>query len=133
MFIDKINGLQAKVGSGSYVDLGPYLLEVEYQYPKLWANDTGRNLKGKQTGTLIGVFPKIICQFKKLTKEQLEILQPILDAPTQTLKYYDPMKKAYYEMQTYTGDWAVKNNYVLGSSRKNQGFQISFIAREKRS
>ena len=133
MYKDKVNGLQAKVPNGSYVDLGPYLVEVEYQYPKLWANDSGRNLKGKQTGTLIGIFPKIICQFRKLTKSELETIRPILDASTQIVRYYDPMKQTYYEMETYTGDWSVKNNYVVGTDRKNQGFQISFIAREKRS
>ena len=133
MYKDKINGLQVKVPGGSYIDLGQYLVEVEYQYPKLWANDSGRNLKGLQTGTLIGIFPKIICQFKRLTKSQLETLAPILDASTQTIRYYDPIKQAYYEMDTYTGDWSVKNNYVLGNDRKNQGFQISFIARGKRS
>lgn len=137
MYIDKINGLQVKVGSGPYIDLGPYLLEVEFQYPKLWANDSGRNLKGKQTGTLIGIFPKIICQFRKLTKSELETLSPILDAPTQKIRYYDPMKQAYYEMDTYTGDWSTKNNGIVENSNrrvyKNAGFQISFIAREKRS
>ena len=29
-----------------YVALGQYLVEVEYQYNKLWANDSGRNLAG---------------------------------------------------------------------------------------
>jgi len=137
MFIDK-NSLQVKVPGGTYINLGDYgLLEVEYQYPKLWANDSGRNLKGKQTGTLIGIFPKLVCQFGKLTKSQIEVLQPILDASTQIVKYYDPMKRAYYEMGTYTGDWSIKNNGIVENSNrrihKNAGFQISFIAREKRS
>lgn len=137
MFIDK-NSLQVKVPNGSYINLGQYLLEVEYQYPKLWASDSGRNLKGKQTGTLIGIFPKIICHFKKLTKSELETLRPILDASTQIIKYYDPMKATYYEMETYTGDWSVKNAYIVKGERndigvhKNEDFQISFIAREKR-
>lgn len=133
MYIDKVNGLQVKTGSGSYIDLGEYgLLEVEYQYPKLWANDSGRNLKGKQTGTLIGIFPKIICQFGKLTKEQIETLRPIFDAPTQKVRYYDPWEQDYLEMDTYTGDWSLKNKYVINGNHKNDGFQISFIAREKR-
>ncbi len=133
MFKDKVNGLQVKVGNGSYIDLGPYLVEVEYQYPKLWSSDSGRNLAGKQSGTLIGIFPKIICQFRKLTKSELETIRPILDASTQVVRYYDPMKQAYYEMNTYTGDWSIKNNRVIGDYNKNEGFQISFIAREKRS
>ena len=132
MFKDKVNGLQVKIGSGSYFDLGPYLLEVEFQYPKLWSSDSGRNLKGKQTGTLIGIFPKIICHFRKLTKSELETIRPYLDAPTQKVKYYDPWEQNYLEMETYTGDWGVKNNHIVSGNNKNQDFQISFIAREKR-
>jgi hypothetical protein len=119
-----------------YVALGQYLVEVEYQYNKLWANDSGRNLAGKQTGTLIGIFPKLVCQFRKLDRSELELIQPILDAPTQTLYYYDPMKQFMDDMETYTGDWSIKNKSVVGKTNyryyKNEPFSISFIAREKR-
>ena len=131
MFINK-NSLQAKVSGGSYINLGQYLVEAEYQYNKLWSSDSGRNLKGTQSGTLIGIFPKIICHFRKLTKSELETIRPILDAPTQTLKYYDPYKGTI-EIQTYTGDWAVKNKSTIDSNHKNEGFQISFIATKGRS
>ena len=47
MFINKdsliING----------VNMGQYITEVEYGYNKLWAKDSGRNLAGTQSGTLI--------------------------------------------------------------------------------
>ena len=60
MFINKdsliING----------ISMGQYLVQVEYQYPKLWGSDSGRNLAGDQTGTLLGIFPKLILQFRKL-------------------------------------------------------------------
>ena len=131
MFINK-DSLQIKVGSGSYVNMGQYLVEVEYQYPKLWAADSGRNLKGKQTGTLIGIFPKIICHFRRLTQTELETIRPLLDAATQKVKYYDPWKQQMIEMDTYSGDWSVKNNHIVNGNKKNEGFQISFIAREKR-
>lgn len=138
MYKDKINGLQVKTGDGSYIDLGQYkLLEVEYQYNKLWSSDSGRNLKGKQSGTLIGVFPKIICHFGKLTQEELEDLSPIIDASRQKVRYYDPFKRAYREMDTYTGDWSIKNSGIVENTNKriykNEGFQISFIPIEKRS
>ena len=131
MFIDK-NSLQAKEGSNSYINLGQYLVEVEYQYNKLWSSDSGRNLAGKQSGTLVGIFPKIVVQFRKLTKSELETIRPILDAPTQTLKYYDPYKGTI-EMETYTGDWKVSNKNIINGNTKNEGFQISFIAVEGRS
>ena len=126
MFIDKdsliING----------VSLGKYIVQVEYQYPKLWGEDTGRNLAGTFTGTLLGVFPKIIVQFRKLTKEELEIIVPILDSQSQIVQYYDPFKQENIEIKTYTGDWSIVNKGIVGSDRKNEGFSISFISMKKR-
>ena len=104
MFIDKdsviING----------VSMGQYIVEAKFSYPKLWANDSGRNLAGKMTGTLIGIFPKIILQFRPLTKEELNIIAPILDSANQMVTYYDPNKNQKVTMTTYTGDWELTNN-----------------------
>lgn len=126
MFINKnsiiING----------VNMGQYLVEVKYQYNKLWASDSGRNLAGVQSGTLVGIFPKIILQFRKLTKAELETIVPILDAPYQTFSYYDPNKKAQTSMTTYTGDYEVDNKHIISGNKKNEGFNISFIAVSKR-
>lgn len=140
MFTDK-DSIQVKVGYGNYISLGQYLVEAKFQYNKLWGEDTGRNLAGKQTGTLIGIFPKLVLEFRKLTKEELEIIVPILDASKQTVKYYDPYKRAINTMETYTGDYEISNKNLVGtfvdnngitSIRKNEGFSVSFIAREKR-
>jgi hypothetical protein len=122
MFIDKdsisVNG----------VNLGQYLLEVQYQYPKLWGEDTGRNLAGTFSGTLLGIFPKFVMQFRKLTQAELEILAPIFDSQSQTITYYDPVKKENVTKTTYTGDWTLVNKGV----GQNAGFQISFISTSKR-
>ena len=132
MFKD-INSLQVKKVGGSYINLKDYaLLEVKYGYNKLWSSDSGRNLAGKQSGTLIGIFPKIICQFGRLTKTQAETLIPILDAPRQVVKYYDPNKTQTIEMTTYTGDYEITNKSIIDSIHKNEPFQISFISVEKR-
>lgn len=131
MFIDK-NSIQIKVGSGSYVNMGQYLTEAKYQYNKLWSSDSGRNLAGKQSGTLVGIFPKLILQFRKLTKAELEVIIPILDASRQTVKYYDPNKKTTKEITTYTGDYEIVNKLIIGNSRKNEGFSCSFIATDRR-
>ena len=123
MFIDAnsliVNGL----------NLGPFILEAKYGYNKLWSEDSGRNLAGTQSGTLIGIFPKIVVQFKKLSKEELEQIAPILDSSTQNLTYYDPVKKSNITMSTYTGDWELVNRGIM----QNQGFSCSFIARSKRA
>ena len=132
MFIDK-NSLQVKYGNNAYVNLGQYIVEAQYNFNKLWADDSGRNLAGNMSGTLIGIFPKIIVHFRKLTKTEMEAIIPILDSRTQTLKYYDPYKKTTVEMQTYTGDYNYSNKKIINGNSKNEGFEISFIALSKRT
>ena len=113
------------------IHLGNYIVEARYGYNKLWSSDSGRNLAGTQSGTLIGIFPKIVVQFKKLTQTELETLAPVLDSVRQTVQYYDPNKKAMTTMTTYTGDYEVINKGIIGHI-KNEGFQISFISTKRR-
>ena len=126
MFIDK-NSLIV-----NNINLGKYIVQATYSYNKLWSNDSGRNLAGTQSGTLVGIFPKIIVQFRKLTQTELETLAPILDNSRQTVQYYDPNKKAMTTMSTYTGDYEVVNKGIVGHV-KNEGFQISFISTKRRA
>lgn len=125
MFIDKDSLIV------NNINLGNYIVESRYGYNKLWSSDSGRNLAGTQSGTLIGIFPKIIVQFRKLTQTELETLAPILDSARQTVQYYDPSKKAMTTMTTYTGDYEVINKGIIGHI-KNEGFQISFISTKRR-
>ena len=127
MFIDKDSIIV------NNVSLGQYITEAKYGYNKLWASDSGRNLAGEQSGTLIGIFPKIIVHFRKLTKSELEVLVPILDSPSQSVTYYDPYKQQNVTMDTYTGDYEISNKGMINKGYKNEGFEISFIAIRKRS
>lgn len=113
-------------------NMGNYLVEAKFQYNKLWASDSGRNLAGVMSGTLVGIFPKLILSFRKLTKSELEAIAPILDSTTQTVSYYDANKKAQTTMTTYTGDWETVNKHIISGNSKNEGFDISFIAVSKR-
>ena len=132
MFIDK-NSIQVKItGMENYLSLGQYLVEAKYGYNKLWASDSGRNLAGTMSGTLIGIFPKLILQFRKLTKSELEVIVPILDSARQSIIYYDANKKTNVTMTTYTGDYEITNKTIIGNNRKNEGFSCSFIAISKR-
>lgn len=127
MFIDK-NSIVI-----NNISMGQYLVQANYGYNKLWADDSGRNLNGDQSGTLLGTFPKLVLQFRRLTKSELELLVPIFDSARQTVTYYDPYKKANYTMATYTGDYEIINKGIVDSKRKNEGFQLSFIAVSRRS
>ena len=126
MFIDK-NSITI-----NSISIGQYIVEAKYSYNKIWAKDTGRNLAGKMSGTLLGIFPKFVLQFRKLTKTELEIIVPILDASTQTFTYYDPKKKTNTTITTYTGDYEIVNDRIISGSAKNEGFSVSFIAVSKR-
>ena len=131
MFIDK-DSIQIKTGSGSYVNMGQYLIEAKYSYGKLWSSDSGRSLSGAMTGSLVGIFPKIVLTFRRLTKDELEIIVPLLDSTAQKVKYYDPKKKAVVEMNTYTGDYDIVNKRIINGNAKNEEFTCSFIAVKKR-
>ena len=111
------------------VSMGQYLLQADYEYNKLWSSDSGRNLAGTQSGTLIGIFPKLVLQFRSLSKEELHIIAPILDSARQTVEYYDDNKGAMVTMTTYTGDWKITNRGI----NQNESFSCSFISTKKRS
>lgn len=115
------------------VSMGQYIVEAKYSYNKLWSSDTGRNLAGTNTGTLIGIFPKIILQFRKLTKSELEVIVPILDSARQSVTYYDPTKHQNVTMTTYTGDYEITNKKTISGDRKNGSFSCSFISTKKRA
>ncbi len=114
------------------LNLGPFIVEAKFGYNKLWASDSGRNLAGTQTGTLIGIFPKIVVQFRKLTKSEVEEIVPILDKARQSVQYYDPNKKKKITMTTYTGDYELTNKNIIDNLTKNEGFNVSFISVRKR-
>lgn len=114
------------------ISMGQYLVEATYGFNKLWSSDSGRNLAGTQSGTLVGIFPKLSLQFRKLTKTELETIIPILDSPRQTVSYYDPNKKTQITMTTYTGDYEIVNKQIINGNAKNEGFSCSFISVAKR-
>ena len=126
MFIDKnsiiING----------ISMGQYITEAKYGFNKLWSSDSGRNLAGTQSGTLIGIFPKLTLQFGKLTKSQMEVITPILDSARQTVTYYDPTLKRNNTIDTYTGDYEITDKNIMAGNTKNDSFSCSFIAIRRR-
>lgn len=129
MFLNKDSFLIKVSGMNNFLSIGQYLVQIEYGYNKLWANDTGRNLKGKTTGTLLGVVDKFKLTFGPLTQTELELISPILNKAWQTVKYYNPDTKTMIEEQTYAGDWATLNKTTFENiARANESFDISIIA-----
>lgn len=121
-----INGITTTFESPLH--LVDFIVECEFGYNKIWSSDSGRNLAYKMTGTLGGIFPKIIPMFRKLTKEQMNIIAPILNARSQSITYYDPDLDGLTTMTSYTGDWKITSKNFW----KNEGFNCSFIDTEPR-
>ena len=111
------------------ISMGQYLTQAEFEYNKLWSSDSGRNLAGTQKGTLVGIFPKLVLQFRRLNEEELHKLAPLLDAARQTVQYHDDNQGKVITMTTYSGDWKVTNKYM----KINEPFSCSFISTKKRS
>lgn len=131
MFNSKTS-LQIKKPDGQYVDLGPYLVEVNYDYPLLFAEGSGRNLAGSMVADFIGIFPKIKCQIGPLNKTQYETLAPIINSPMQIVKYYDADKQQVLEIETYPNGHNVTDKCVITEETAREGFDVTFIARKKR-
>lgn len=110
------------------ISMGQYITEAKFGYNKLWSSDSGRNLAGTQSGTLIGIFPKIILQFRGLNKDEINLIAPILDKARQNVTYYDVNKNRNITMTTYTGDYELTNRRI----GRNEGFSCSFISIRKR-
>ena len=115
------------------INMGKYISEVKFGYPKLWSSDTGRTLSGNMSGTLIGIFPKLTLQFRPLNKTEFETICGILDSASQSVTYYDPKKKQSVTINTYANDYEVTNKHVIDAYRRNEGFSCSFTSIKKRS
>lgn len=78
---------------------------------------------------MIGIFPKLVLNYRPLTKDEVHLLAPIFDSARQTTQYYDDNKGKMVTMPTYTGDWKT----VSKKLNKCEPFSISFISTKKRS
>ena len=114
------------------IRMGQYITEAKYGYHKLWGKDTGRNLAGDNSGSLLGIYPKITLQFRKLKKDEIEELVPTLDSAVQYVTYYDPNKRTNITIDTYTNDYEIINKQKIGNDRKCEQFSIAFISNKKR-
>lgn len=114
------------------LNLGTYITQAKYGFNKIWSSNSGRNLAGTFNGTLNGIYPKITVSFKKLSKEDLEIISPIIDSQEQTLQYYDPNFKKMVTLQTYTDSYEYLDKNIIQDRIKNESFEVAFISRKKR-
>lgn len=116
-----------KSGTTHTIYLADYLTKANTGFNKLWDADSGRNLAKSVVGSF-DIFPKVICSFKPLNKQELDLIAPLLNAQRQSVTYYDPEKQANYTMTTYTGDWSTDSK----QPELDEPFNVSFIATTRR-
>lgn len=114
------------------INMGQYLVSAKFGYHKLWGKDFGRNLIGSNSGSLVGIFPKLTLQFRKLTREEVEYLAPTLDSAFQLTTYYDPELKRMNTISTYSSDWVLENKNIINENHKNEGFEWSVVSNNRR-
>jgi len=104
--------------------LTPFVIERN----KLWGDDTGRTMSGELTGTLIGIFPKIVGSFYVEDEVELSALLTILDSASQTVDVYDAKSRTLKQYLTYTNDYKVE---IINLDPFYKEIQVSLISRRK--
>lgn len=124
---DSVQASYTKNGTTKTIKLAPYLTNVNDGYYKVWDEDAGRNLAKEMTGSF-DIFPKFVCYFKPLNREEIELIAPLLNSAAQNFTYYDPELKRSNTISTYTGDWSTDNKRI----NLCEAFNVSFISRKRR-
>ena len=118
-------------GSGG-VNATPLLTGYHIQYAKLWSDDTGRNMNGDNSGSLVGVFTKLVMDFGviKMTEAKARQLIAQLNKTSAYVKYYDPATGTDRIEEFYFGD--IEIDMLPGSDDNIQFSEVSIIANHKR-
>ena len=81
--------------------------DYSVEYNKLWTN-SGRNLAGRMSATLVGVFPKIKGKTTVQTKEQFANMARILQQPQFNVEFYDFISQTVESGVFYAGDITIE-------------------------
>lgn len=111
------------------VKMAQYLTKVKFGYHKIWSSDTGRNLAGTNSGTLLGIFPKITMTFRKLNDEEVGVILSLFNKAENKVTFYNPdLKKKVTNMSCYSND----QEYSQKDLGKVEGYSSAVISNKKR-
>lgn len=102
---------------------------MDIERNKLWGDDSGRLMSGNWVGTLIGIFPKLVVSFLPKNENELSALIAKLDMEALPIRYYNPKTRSMASLGTYTSDYKITINTMLGFDI--EPVQCSFIATRK--
>lgn len=80
------------------------LSKYDVQYAKLWA-DSDRNMNGDIRASLIGIFPKLICEMAPKERSTVSALAALLNQAYFNVKYYDIQTNSVKTARYYAGDF----------------------------
>lgn len=115
-----------------YIDnvcMAPYLTEAHWGYHKIWSSKSGRNLAGVNSGSLVGIFPKITMKFRRLNDEEVGKILSLFNKAENLVTFYNPdLQKKVTDMSFYSNDQEFDQKY-LG---KIEGYSCAVIANKPR-
>ncbi len=111
------------------IKMAQYLTKVKFGYHKIWSSDTGRNMAGTNSGTLVGIFPKITMTFRRLNDEEIGIVLSLFNKAENKVTFYNPdLKKAIYNMSCYSND----QEFEQSNFGKIEGYSCAVVSNKKR-
>lgn len=111
------------------IKMAQYLTKVKFGYHKIWSSDTGRNMAGTNSGTLVGIFPKITMTFRKLNQEEISTILSLFNKAENKVTFYNPdLGKTIFNMSCYSNDQEYDQEYM----DKVEGYSCAVISNRKR-
>lgn len=110
-----------------------HLVSYTVQYPKLWSSDSGRNLRGDNKATLVGIFTKLVVTPNYLfyDNDAIESILEIINSASVYCKYYDPATQNMRTESFYFGD--IETTLLNAKNGRTGIGQFSIIANKRRS
>lgn len=95
------------------VKMAQYITKVKFGYHKIWGKDTGRALSGDNSGTLLGIYPKITMTFRKLNDEEVGKVLSLFNKAENKVTFYNPdLAKTIHDMSCYSNDQELDQQYL---------------------
>lgn len=111
------------------VKMAQFLTEVHWGYHKIWSTKSGRNMAGTNSGSLVGIFPKITMKFRKLNNEEIGTVLSLFNKAENKVTVYNPdLGKILNNMSFYSNDQEFDQKY-LG---KIEGYSCAVISNKAR-
>lgn len=111
------------------VSMAQFCTSIKFGYHKIWGSDTGRNNGGDNSGTLLGIYPKITFTFGTLDYNQIGILLGLFNKAENKVSFYNPdLKRVLTNVSCYSNDQEFDQNIL----NKGKNYSSALISNRKR-